>query len=164
MLVSTKDAARLLDISPKRMRTLIAQGRVEGAVKIGGTWVVPLFEGKVVVKLAKRGLKPTWINKVGQPDQKKVNKRPKKIVKVLQANIKSNQGGEGTAPVISVVKCGDKAHHVHEINIQGQAKLCYSRLPRKDKGGASVWLETNELIEMFMIDFDTNNRIYVGCA
>lgn len=40
-LLSTKDAAAALGISERRLRQLIEAGRVKGAQKIGGSWLVP---------------------------------------------------------------------------------------------------------------------------
>ena len=40
-MISTANAAVQLGVSPRRVRTLLEQGRIEGAVKVGGTWMVP---------------------------------------------------------------------------------------------------------------------------
>lgn len=41
-VVSTTDAAKELgDISPQRVRALLKEGRIVGAVKISGVWVIP---------------------------------------------------------------------------------------------------------------------------
>ena len=39
--VTAAMAARDLDISPQRMRRLIREGRVRGAQKVDGTWLIP---------------------------------------------------------------------------------------------------------------------------
>lgn len=40
-LLSVADAARELGVSPRRIRALLAQGRIAGAVKLGREWVIP---------------------------------------------------------------------------------------------------------------------------
>lgn len=155
MYICATEAAKLLGISPRRMRSLLQQGRVEDAFKVGKSWVIPLLDGRPVVKLATRGVKPTWSQKVRQRRQEDL-----KVVKVLQKEIKRNQKKGTTDPVISVTNRDDPAYHVHEIYIHGPARLCYSLKPRKDKGGASLWLETIFPIEMFKIDFEQNTRVY----
>jgi len=40
-MISLKDAAKKLGVTERRMRTLCAEGRVVGAKKIGGSWILP---------------------------------------------------------------------------------------------------------------------------
>ena len=40
-MISVDDAARLLGVSPRRVRTLCNQDRVRGAKLISGVWVIP---------------------------------------------------------------------------------------------------------------------------
>ncbi len=60
MYVSTTQAAELLNISTARMRYLLAQGRVQGAYKVGRAWIIPLFKGKPIISRGRRGPKPKW--------------------------------------------------------------------------------------------------------
>jgi len=40
-LLSSAEAARILGVSPMRVRQLLSQGRIKGARKIGRDWVIP---------------------------------------------------------------------------------------------------------------------------
>ncbi|MGK7892098.1 MAG: DNA-binding protein, partial [Xenococcus sp. (in: cyanobacteria)] len=54
MYVMTTQAASLLQISSRRLRTLLQKGRVVGAYKSGKFWLIPLYEGLPVITKAKR--------------------------------------------------------------------------------------------------------------
>ncbi|MEQ9485363.1 hypothetical protein [Coleofasciculus sp. F4-SAH-05] len=62
MIVGTTEAAQILNISTARLRVLLIQGRVEGAYKTGKMWLIPLFNGKPLIKPGKRGPQPRWRN------------------------------------------------------------------------------------------------------
>ena len=62
MIVGTTDAAKILNISTGRLRVLLIAGRVEGAYKSGKMWLMPLFNGKPIIKRCKRGPAPRWRN------------------------------------------------------------------------------------------------------
>lgn len=40
-MISTKEAAALLGISDRRVRVLCEEGRIQGAERVGGSWVLP---------------------------------------------------------------------------------------------------------------------------
>lgn len=40
-MISLKDAAEKLGVTERRLRVLCAEGRVIGAKKIGGSWILP---------------------------------------------------------------------------------------------------------------------------
>ena len=44
-IVGTTEAAFLLNISVSRVKVLLQQNRVRGAVKEGRVWKIPLFKG-----------------------------------------------------------------------------------------------------------------------
>jgi len=50
MIVGTTEAAKILKISTARLRVLLMAGRVEGAYKTGKMWLMPLFNGKPIIK------------------------------------------------------------------------------------------------------------------
>lgn len=54
-MIGTKKAAELLNISARRVRKLIAQGRVYGAYKVGGNWIIPTV-CQIALKRNKMGL------------------------------------------------------------------------------------------------------------
>lgn len=62
MIVGTTEAAQILKISTARLRVLLIEGRVEGAYKTGKMWLIPLFNGKPMIKRGKRGPAPRWCN------------------------------------------------------------------------------------------------------
>jgi hypothetical protein len=62
MIVGTTEAAKILKISTARLRVLLMADRVEGAYKTGKMWLMPLFNGKPIIKRGTRGPKPRWCN------------------------------------------------------------------------------------------------------
>jgi hypothetical protein len=62
MIVGTTEAAKILNISTARLRVLLMAGRVEGAYKTGKMWLMPLFNGKPIIKRGTRGPAPRWRN------------------------------------------------------------------------------------------------------
>ena len=58
MIVGTTAAAKILNISTSRLRFLLVSNRVEGAYKTGRIWLIPLFNGKPIIRKGKRG--PTY--------------------------------------------------------------------------------------------------------
>ena len=50
MIVGTTEAANILKISTGRLRILLLEGRVEGAYKSGKMWLMPLFNGKPIMR------------------------------------------------------------------------------------------------------------------
>lgn len=53
--MTTSDAVQKWNISERRIRQLLTEGRIEGAVKIGGNWNIPVDATK---PLDKRIIKP----------------------------------------------------------------------------------------------------------
>lgn len=62
MIVGTTETAKILKISTGRLRILLIAGRVEGAYKTGRMWLIPLFNGKPIIKRGTRGPAPRWHN------------------------------------------------------------------------------------------------------
>ena len=146
MLVNASKAAELLRISPRRVRQLLKQGRIEGAYKIGNFWVIPLSNGKPVISEGTRGPKPRWGNR-------KRRDRDLTIVKINRQAIAQNDKNGTTEPVISVKPSCKNAIYGHEIDILGPCRIFYYPEARKDRGGARVWLETLFGVEIFLKDF-----------
>ena len=48
--ITTKDAVKKWNISERRIRQLLADGRIEGAVKVGNSWNIPVDALKPVDK------------------------------------------------------------------------------------------------------------------
>ena len=57
--MTTSDAVKKWNISERRVRQLLSEGRIEGAFKIGGNWNIPIDEEK---PLDKRNIKPDNID------------------------------------------------------------------------------------------------------
>ena len=56
-LVSAREAARILNVTPTRIAFLCRQGRFENAEKIGSGWIIPL-EAVMTHKRLSPGAKP----------------------------------------------------------------------------------------------------------
>ena len=48
--MTTKEAVEKWNISERRIRQLLAEGRIEGAVKVGNSWNIPIDAEKPVDK------------------------------------------------------------------------------------------------------------------
>ncbi len=138
MIVGTTETAKILNISTARLRVLLIAGRVEGAYKTGRMWLIPLFDGKPIIRKGKRGPAPGWRNP---------RKPAKTIVHVNTQRIKQNQKASRRQPVITV-KRGNNNQYGYEVQIPGGCRVVYS--PDNPKCGARVWIET--LYEVRVID------------
>ena len=50
-----EDMAKLWEISPRRLQTLCAQGRIEGATRFGRAWMIPVQASRPVDGRSKAG-------------------------------------------------------------------------------------------------------------
>ncbi|WP_413160417.1 DNA-binding protein [Capilliphycus salinus ALCB114379] len=131
MIVGTTEAARILEISTARLRVLLSEGRVRGAYKTGKMWLIPLVNGKPIIKRGTRGPDPRWRNP-RLPAQT--------IVHVNSQRIRQNQKQQQQLPVITVKK-GNTNVYGHQVEILGGCRVVYS--PDKPLScGARVWIET----------------------
>ena len=130
MIVGTTEAANILNISTGRLRMLLITGRVEGAYKSGRMWLIPLFNGRPLIRKGKRGPAPSWRNP---------QKPAKTVVHVNTQKIKQNQKGSHKQPVISV-KHGKTNQYGHEVEIPGGCRVVYR--PDNPMCGARVWIES----------------------
>ncbi|MGB3535667.1 MAG: DNA-binding protein [Microcoleaceae cyanobacterium] len=130
MIIGTTEAAKILNISTARLRTLLIAGRVEGAYKTGKMWLMPLFNGKPIIRRCKRGPAPRWRNP---------KKPAKTIIHVNSHRIRQNQKQQENQPVITV-KTGNTNTYGHEVEIPGGCRVVYR--PNSSRCGAKVWIET----------------------
>lgn len=131
-MIGTTQAAKLLNVSARRVRKLIAQGRVHGAYKIGGNWVIPTVNGYPKIAEASRGPKPSW---------KIVKTPPMNVVHINRQLIGKKMDDGKFAPPIAV-KCGNKNTYSRRIVIPGPCVLAYDfENPHRDCG-ATAWIET----------------------
>ena len=131
-MIGTKKAAELLGISDRRVRKLIAQGRVHGACKIGGSWVIPLINGYPKIKTASRGPKATW---------KKVTTPTQNIVHINRQLIGQKMIDDRFAPVISI-KGRKKNTYSSRVVIPGPCVIVYDFENPHSDCGARAWVES----------------------
>lgn len=133
MFVGTAEAGTILGISTQRVRLLLKQGRIQGAQKIAGVWVIPLDNGKPRVTKGKRGPQPRW-----QPQRHcSVN-----TVHINRQSIGYNQNHGTTAKPVLSVKRGTRNQALgHEAEIHGPCRVVY-RPHKPHDCGATVWIET----------------------
>ena len=137
MIVGTTQAAKILKISTARLRVLLIAKRVQGAYKTGKMWLIPLFNGKPIIKRGTRGPAPGWRNP---------RKPAKTIVHVNSQKIIHNQKHQQQEPVITVKK-GNTNLYGHEVEILGGCRVVYN--PDRPRCGARVWIES--LYEVIVI-------------
>ena len=96
MYVHTAEAAKLLNISRRRLLDLLQKGRVIGAYKCGRCWIIPLNGGLPQIIAGKRGRKGQWRT------EKPISKRT--IVHINKNHIQQNTGKTAVTrkPVIVV--------------------------------------------------------------
>lgn len=132
--VGTTEAANLLEISSRRLRTLLAEGRVYGAYKSGTFWLIPLYNGlPIIERRSTKKQKGTW----------RTNKMPKLTrIEVNRQQIQKNRHkiSQERAPVISV-KQGDSNIYGYQVEICGSSRIIY-RPDHSQCNGATLWIET----------------------
>ncbi|NES90993.1 MULTISPECIES: helix-turn-helix domain-containing protein [Okeania] len=133
-LVSTTEAAFLLNISTGRLRFLLNTGRVIGARKVKRFWRIPLnHRGMPEITPGRRGPEPTW-NK----NQRTANT----FIHVLRKTIDYNRD-HGTSHRAVAVKVGSKKDYCHAVKIHGPCQIVYQphQPNRSQAGGARLWIE-----------------------
>ncbi len=131
MIVGTTETAKILNISSARLRVLLIEGRVEGAYKTGRIWLIPLFDGRPIIKKGKRGPAARWRNP---------RKPAKTIVHVNKNIIQQNQKNSHKKPVITV-KTRTSNQYGYEVEMPGGCRVVYS--PNRPLScGATVWIES----------------------
>ncbi|MBV6627236.1 MAG: helix-turn-helix domain-containing protein [Rivularia sp. (in: Bacteria)] len=131
-MIGTTKAAELLDVSARRIRKLIAQGRVHGAYKIGGVWAIPTVNGYPQISTASRGPKPTW---------KRVKAPAENIIHINRQLIGKKMDDGTYAPPIAV-KCRNKNTYSSRVVIPGPCVLIYDFENPQKNCGATVCLKT----------------------
>ena len=132
--VGTTEAANLLGISSRRLRTLLAEGRVFGAYKSGKFWLIPLHNGLPRIERRSRKKKQgTWrTSKTPALTKIEVNRGQ------IDKNRQSTQ--QGREPVISV-KQGKSNVYGYQVEICGCSRIIY-RPDHSRCSGATLWIET----------------------
>ena len=176
--MTTKDAVTKWNISERRIRQLLAEGRIEGAAKVGNSWNIPVDSIKPTDK---RIIKPDnnnfiinldddYFNEVDSLKNKLDSKRPisKNTLKSLKESINlewtyNSYGIEGntltlreTQVVLEGITVGGKSikEHLEVINHE-QAILFLDELV-KDKNSINEW-NIKSIHNLILKDIDNNN-------
>ena len=130
-MIGTTEAAKLLEISTRRLRCLLAQDRVTGAFKAGRNWVIPVIEGLPKIKTASRGPKSIW---------KKLRTPAKNVIHINRQVIGKKVDGEYIPPIS--VKYRDENIYCLKVEIPGPCTLVYQ--PESPLPGckATAWIES----------------------
>ena len=131
-MIGTTEAAKLLNISPRRLRCLLVQNRVHGAFKVGRNWVIPTVNGYPKIKTASRGPKATW---------KKVKTPAQNVVHINRQLIGQKMIDGEFAPVITV-KGRKKNTYSSRVVIPGPCVIVYDFENPHTNCGARAWIET----------------------
>ena len=159
--MTTKQAVQKWNISERRIRQLLQDGRIEGAVKVGNNWNIPIIANKPADKRSvkldntefKFNLPENYFNKVDELNKELNLKRPisKETLKSLKESINlewtyNSNGIEGntltlreTQVVLEGITVGGKSlkEHLEVINHE-QAILFLDDLI-KDKEPITEW-------------------------
>lgn len=159
--MTTKDAVKKWNISERRIRQLLSDGRIEGAVKVGNSWNIPIDALKPVDKRIVKpdennfiiNLEDDYFNEVDNLKKELDSKRPisKETLKSLKESINlewtyNSNGIEGntltlreTQVVLEGITVGGKSikEHLEAINHE-QAILFLDELV-KDNDPITEW-------------------------
>ena len=129
-IVGTTEAAFLLNISVSRVKVLLQQNRIKGAIKKGRVWKIPLYRGVPKVERRGRGLRGTWRKRLCEKST---------LIHVNKPAIDSNRKNKKNKPVITI-RQGSRKTYCHAAEIKGECQIVYqpnNSLPC----GAVVWIE-----------------------
>jgi hypothetical protein len=131
-MIGTKEAAKRLNISQRRLVALINTGKVHGAYKVANAWVIPLVNGEPVIKESNHGPAPKW-------------KRTKRLPALTHISVNRQFIGQKDIkgdymPVISV-KNGGNNKYSSRVVIPGPCEVIYD-YNNKNCSGARIWIES----------------------
>ena len=176
--MTTKEAVQKWNISERRIRRLLQDGRIEGAVKVGNNWNIPINANKPVDKRSvkldntefKFDLPDNYFDKVDKLNKELNSKRPisKETLKSLKESINlewtyNSNGIEGntltlreTQVVLEGITVGGKSlkEHLEAINHE-QAILFLDDLI-KDKEPITEWNIKN-IHQLVLKEIDDDN-------
>ncbi len=141
MFVNTSAAAFLLDVCSSRIRQLLLEGRIFGAVKVGRFWQIPLFDGMPKIKDGTRGPKSSWKTRF----QKAITR-----IHINKHKLDRNRKHNELEPIIAVRR-GSDVEYCHAVEIKGPSKLVYRpEKPLSCCKSAVLWIEVEPNIEVVM--------------
>ena len=176
--MTTKEAVQKWNISERRIRQLLQDGRIEGAVKVGNNWNIPINANKPADKRSVRldntefkfDLPDNYFDKVDELNEKLNSKRPisKETLKSLKESINlewtyNSNGIEGntltlreTQIVLEGITVGGKSlkEHLEVINHE-QAILFLDDLI-KDREPVTEWNIKN-IHQLVLKEIDDDN-------
>lgn len=176
--MTTNDAVKKWGISERRIRQLLQDGRIEGAVKVGNNWIIPINANKPADKRSvkldntefKFDLPDNYFDKVDELNKELNSKRPisKETLKSLKESINlewtyNSNGIEGntltlreTQVVLEGITVGGKSlkEHLEVINHE-QAILFLDDLI-KDKEPITEWNIKN-IHQLVLKEIDDGN-------
>lgn len=130
-MIGTTEAAKLLEISARRLRYLLAQDRVIGAFKAGRNWVIPVIEGLPKIKAASRGPKSIW---------KKLTTPAKSVIHINRQVIGKKVDDEYIPPIS--VKYRNENIYCLKVEIPGPCTLVYQPESPLPGSKATAWIES----------------------
>ena len=176
--MTTKDAVEKWNISERRIRQLLQDGRIEGAVKVGNSWNIPIAADKPVDK---RVIKPdynkfvidlddNYFDEVDSLKRELDSKRPipKETLKSLRESINlewtyNSNGIEGntltlreTQVVLEGITVGGKSIKEHLEAINHEKAILFLDDLVKDNEPISEWNIKN-IHQLILKDIDNEN-------
>ena len=176
--ITTKEAVIKWNISERRIRQLLQDGRIEGAKKVGNTWNIPVNANKPAdkrnIKLEKFNfiikLEDDYFNEVDELKQKLDSKRPlpKSTLKSLKEAINlewtyNSNGIEGntltlreTQVVLEGITVGGKSIKEHLEAINHEKAILYLDDLLKDDNPITEW-NIKGIHQLVLKDIDDEN-------
>lgn len=176
--MTTKEAVIKWNISERRIRQLLQDGRIEGAIKVGNTWNIPINANKPAdkrnIKLEKCNfiinLEDDYFNEVDKLKQKLDSKRPlpKSTLKSLKETINlewtyNSNGIEGntltlreTQVVLEGITVGGKSIKEHLEVINHEKAILYLDDLLKDDNPITEW-NIKGIHQLVLKDIDDEN-------
>lgn len=176
--MTTKEAVIKWNISERRVRQLLKDGRIDGAIKIGNTWNIPINANKPAdkrnIKIEKNNfiinLDEEYLDKVDKLKKKLDSKRPlpKSTLKSLKETINlewtyNSNGIEGntltlreTQVVLEGITVGGKSIKEHLEAINHEKAILYLDDLVKDDNPITEWNIKN-IHQLVLKDIDDEN-------
>jgi len=176
--MTTKEAVKKWNISERRIRQLLQDGRIEGAVKNGNSWNIPVDAIKPVDKRVIKSdsiefiidLEDNYFNEVDQLKRELDNKRPipKETLRSLEESINlewtyNSNGIEGntltlreTQVVLEGITVGGKSIKEHLEAINHEKAILYLSDLVKENNPITEW-NIKSIHQLVLKDIDDEN-------
>lgn len=176
--ITTKEAVKKWNISERRIRQLLQDGRIEGAVKNGNSWNIPIDATKPVDKrVIKQGevdfiidLADNYFDEVDKLKKELDNKRPisKETLRSLEESINlewtyNSNGIEGntltlreTQVVLEGITVGGKSIKEHLEAINHEKAILYLNDLVKEQNPITEW-NIKSIQQLVLKDIDDEN-------